>query len=496
MKNNVPKWIIYKHTAPNGKCYIGQTKQNPTARWQNGRGYERNIHFFNAIKKYDWRNFEHQIIESDIRTQDKANEREMFWIEHFDSFVNGYNLTKGGENRDHLGTPVLQIDVITLEIVNSFLTLRNAEVATGIDHTQIGRCCTSDKRGVTAGGYYWCFQDEWFDGWKPKSRKKPKHPKKAVYQIDEDLHIVAKFESGLSAEAETGIPSSRINLACHKKGYITAGGFYWCFVEEWSENWRPMIPKGKKSVVRINKNDFADIEIYPTISAAAKDNGIINSELIGRACAGTIISAGNFYWCYLEDYDENWTPRIDLNKRKIICIETNIIYESISEAIKLTGGSTNVARACKDPGLTSGGFHWAYLDEWEEQKWKPRDRKPGTKRAVRCIETGEIFESATSAGKSKCLSNSAISKCCKNHSHTVNELHWCFEDEYHPNWEITPKKVGRHGMKKVLCVETNITYDCINTAFKETGIDSSSIIRCCKGTQETAGNFHWQYIDT
>lgn len=489
------KWIIYKHTAPNGKCYIGQTKQKPESRWQNGRGYEHNVHFNNAIKKYGWDNFQHQIIESDISSQDKANEREIFWIEHFNSFADGYNLTKGGENHDHLGIPVLQIDITTLRIINSFSTMRYAEMATGIDHTQIARCCTMDKRDIIAGGYYWCFQDEWFEGWKPKARKKPNIPKKAIYQIGKDLQIIAKYESGLSAEIITGIPCGRINRVCHHKGYITAGGFHWCFIEEWSENWSPMRPKDEKSVVRINKNDFTDIKIYSMISTAAQDCGIKSSEMISRACMGKIISVGDFYWCYLDDYNENWIPREDSNRRKVICIETSVIYKSIADAIRLTKGSPNIARACKDPGLTSGGFHWAYLDEWEQGLCQPRNRKPGNKRVVRCIETGETFESATFAGKAKGVSNSVISKCCKDPSKTVKGFHWCFENEYHSNWKASPKRIGRHGMKNVLCVELNKIYDCINTASKETGADTSSIIRCCKGRQMTAGNYHWEYVN-
>ena len=231
------------------------------------------------------------------------------------------------------------------------------------------------------------------------------------------------------------------------------------------------------------------------ISLAARENRIKNSETISRACMGKVISSGGFYWCYLDDYDENWIPRDDLNKRRVICTETGAIYNSVSDAIRSTNGSPNISRACKDSGLTSGGFHWAYWDEWKKASWKPRSRKEGTKRAVRCIETGEIFESATLAGSVKSISNSEISKCCKDPSKTARGFHWCFEDEYHSNWKATPKKIGRHGMKKVLCVELSKIYDCITAASKETDVDISSIIRCCKGKQMTAGNFHWRYVE-
>lgn len=45
------KFIVYKHTSPNGKIYIGITSQVPNHRWRNGNGYKTNPYFTRAIKK-------------------------------------------------------------------------------------------------------------------------------------------------------------------------------------------------------------------------------------------------------------------------------------------------------------------------------------------------------------------------------------------------------------------------------------------------------------
>lgn len=94
-------WIIYKHTNKNnGKSYIGQTRKKPKYRWNNGKGYTiRNpeSHFARAIKKYGWDSFEHTIIEDNIESQVKANERETYWIKYFDTVKNGYNANYGGD---------------------------------------------------------------------------------------------------------------------------------------------------------------------------------------------------------------------------------------------------------------------------------------------------------------------------------------------------------------------------------------------------------------
>lgn len=56
---------IYMHTNKiNNKKYIGQIKQNPERRWrEGGKGYVDSPKFWNAIQKYGWDNFEHEIIE-------------------------------------------------------------------------------------------------------------------------------------------------------------------------------------------------------------------------------------------------------------------------------------------------------------------------------------------------------------------------------------------------------------------------------------------------
>lgn len=56
------EYCIYRHTNKvNGKVYIGLTKQKPERRWQKGHGYIGTL-FGNAIGKYGWDNFEHEIV--------------------------------------------------------------------------------------------------------------------------------------------------------------------------------------------------------------------------------------------------------------------------------------------------------------------------------------------------------------------------------------------------------------------------------------------------
>ena len=90
------KFVVYKHTSPNEKVYIGITSQKLNRRFRDGKGYYNNKHFYNAIKKYGWDNFSHEVLFDNL-TEEEAKLMEQFYIALYDSFKNGYNRTLGGE---------------------------------------------------------------------------------------------------------------------------------------------------------------------------------------------------------------------------------------------------------------------------------------------------------------------------------------------------------------------------------------------------------------
>ena len=90
-------WKVYKHqNLINGKVYIGITSQEPEKRWRNGQGYYNHKKFYAAIKKYGWDNFSHDILYSNL-TEEQACALEQELIQKYNSKINGYNLTNGGD---------------------------------------------------------------------------------------------------------------------------------------------------------------------------------------------------------------------------------------------------------------------------------------------------------------------------------------------------------------------------------------------------------------
>ena len=90
-------YILYKHTAPNGKVYIGITSRKPEARWEGGKGYKYNNHFYRAILRYGWNNIKHEVLAENL-TKKEAETAEIATIKEYDATnpEKGFNLREGG----------------------------------------------------------------------------------------------------------------------------------------------------------------------------------------------------------------------------------------------------------------------------------------------------------------------------------------------------------------------------------------------------------------
>lgn len=96
MKNK--SFVIYLHTSPSGKSYVGQTC-NYEKRCRDHQLTTGCTRFSSAVKKYGWENFKHEILEKEL-SHDEANQKEIFWIAKLNTLhPNGYNLDTGGGGR-------------------------------------------------------------------------------------------------------------------------------------------------------------------------------------------------------------------------------------------------------------------------------------------------------------------------------------------------------------------------------------------------------------
>lgn len=92
-------YCVYMHTNKiNGKKYVGITSIKPEKRWNSGFGYVKNEHFYSAIKKYGWENFEHKVLCGDLSLQDACDiERYLIKYYNLQDYNFGYNIMAGGQ---------------------------------------------------------------------------------------------------------------------------------------------------------------------------------------------------------------------------------------------------------------------------------------------------------------------------------------------------------------------------------------------------------------
>lgn len=245
-------YCIYKHTAPNGKVYIGQTCQIPEQRFgNNGCRYRGCTLFYNAIQKYGWDNIKHEILLEGL-TQAEANEKEVKFIHEYNSNDRkyGYNLQSGGNN----GSPTLE------------------------------------------------------------TRRKM-----AEWQIGKVLSEETKYKISMSKTGRKDAEST----------------------------------KKKKSEGQ--KGKHLSIETRQKLSVAGKERADVKRR-------GKELGLSNKGRKHSEESKKHMSEAHKMiNAKKVLCVETSVVYSSVSDAEKCTGiCRQNIGKVCNGKLKTAGGFHWKY----------------------------------------------------------------------------------------------------------------------------------------
>lgn len=325
-------WSIYKHTCKaTGKSYIGQTIGTIDSRAKfNGSGYRKSPKFYAAIQKYGWDNFTHEILETNIDSEAKANEREQYWISYYDTLKNGYNILPGGQiNNSDLFRKIYQIDK-DKNIINKFKSAADATRKLFPEKpywyaNEILKCCRNIRSN--ADGLYFCFVDE-YDQYQPQ---KVKNSFNTILQLDKDKNIINKFNTFTEASKATGISIPHIWACCNGKRK-TAGNYYWCFELDYNKYLIPEVDNWpeSKAVVQVDKKTNKIIKWFPSANIASKETGISRGN-ISSACRGEIPSAGGYIWKFNEDCLKNKEIKKPMEKESVKMFDLQAAFKALDE---------------------------------------------------------------------------------------------------------------------------------------------------------------------
>lgn len=126
------------------------------------------------------------------------------------------------------------------------------------------------------------------------------------------------------------------------------------------------------------------------------------------------------------------------------------------------------------------------------------DRGGGIKKSIYQydVQNGNllnVFNDLEAASKAVGVDRKSISKACLGEVKICSGYSWSYKRyEIYPYMEDGRKKrvhqIGPHG-------EIVKSYDSVIEASEMTGVNRSSIAKCCRGEYSLAGSYHWKYQD-
>lgn len=279
----------------NNKVYIGQTSRTIEKRWKDHQksAIIDQTPLYRAMRKYGIDQF--HISEIEKCSDDLLNEREIYWIDYYNSYYNGYNATLGGNghvkySKEEIfslwqegktereisnilgcaskvivgaldsyevpaservsrsaqvraqknGTPIEQY-TLDGRYITTFSSSGEAETRTGISQDEINRCCIIAQRKrydtiyytSSAGGYIWKRENDNTPLSKWVELNKKKGGRRAVAQYTLDNNYIQSFLSLAEAARSIGKPGrgNNIGMVCNGKRQ-SAYGYIWKYEED------------------------------------------------------------------------------------------------------------------------------------------------------------------------------------------------------------------------------------------------------------------------
>lgn len=332
-----------------------------------------------AFRKYGTDNFLFKILEVCNEKENRAD-RELWWYNHLKP---EYNQESPDEPKSANKKPVYQIDVNTLKIVSEFDSILDAARKLSVNGSSISRACSNNSRSH-AHKYYWCFKDDYYDGWNPKIpigmkikdgilvKSARQRDNTECYSFDIDTLERKYYKSISEAAKETGVNGGSIINTCNGKAK-TAGNYWWCYKDN-LDNFTidKKTPKGK--VQQIDTMSLEVINTYNNITEAELSVGA-GRGVIAECCYRHTTYSCGYYWRFVRD-SKNWKPLMGGRKPVVFFIngEYQRIYLSMLDAQKDLGyDRKSMQKSCEGNLISKKGWSFKYLEDYEkENNLEPR----------------------------------------------------------------------------------------------------------------------------
>lgn len=359
-------YCVYCHTnLINNKKYIGITSQLPNHRWgKDGNGYK-GQKFYNAIQKYGWDNFEHEILFDNL-TKEEAENLEIELIAKFNARDDrfGYNVAVGGMLTDEFTIkPVDQYD-LEENLVYRWNSVIECAKFNNVDSSVIIDMCKGQTKRSRVCDYIFRYKDEPFDKYDTTFTF---GGAKKIYQFATDGEFIAEYETITKAEiAMNGSFSGNIIRAA--KNNTLAHGYVWSYDRDFKFN---IDEYG--CMVSIDKYDLDGnfIESFNSMIDGAKSVGKSYGGCtnIKSVCDGQTITAFGYVWRYKEHPFNEFSLEKKSTEKAVNQYTKDGIFIKTHDSAKKAGFDVgikcygNVTNCCKGNQKTAHGYKWYYADD-------------------------------------------------------------------------------------------------------------------------------------
>lgn len=278
------------------------------------------------------------------------NEHEISYIEKFNSFEDGYNMTKGGNYT--YGTTAIPIDVYTLD--GELIMCCDSETIVSMEFDLAMSSISlvvNGKIGYTEG-YVLRKHGEPFDKYEIFRNEKYK---KNVYQFDRYGNLIGSYDSHKEVYRKYNVIIASIVDNPHR----TAAGCWWGSTTTFN---------GKDAFYKMIDKYSIDGEYLGTfnsLSEAANSVGKTGISGISSCCTGHAKSAFGYVWRYSSDSFDKYDSKRIINHNRVNMFDKEGVllktFNSVHEASEYTGFDYDkIARCCGKKQKTCDEYIFAW----------------------------------------------------------------------------------------------------------------------------------------
>ena len=196
------------------------------------------------------------------------------------------------------------------------------------------------------------------------------------------------------------------------------------------------------------------------------------------------------------------TGKDNVNSKPIVCLETKICYDAITEAARAVNAHhSGIGACCCGTLLTYNNQHWMFKEEYDKLSQQDIEEIILTKnkcKQVVCLENNKIYSKLIDAQEDMNIDRTSIRKCCNGLQKTAKNYHFVWYEYYKKLSQAQIKCIlndyNKDRKHKCKCLQTNQIFTSINEAANTLKLSARQITASCKGQKAYTHGYTFEFV--